>query len=76
MEEFKGMVDVTGGKMTLDEVQREIARILINRRPSRLLIDLVLVKDKGWITRFWISDKDFKKHSDDNWLLRDNLPYP
>ena len=76
MEEFKGMVDVTGGKMTLEEVQREIARILINRRPSRLLIDLVLVKGVGWITRFWISDEDFHKATNDNWLLRDNLPYP
>lgn len=76
MGRYDGMVDITGGKMTLDQVKDEITRIMLNRRPSRLIIDLKLVKEVGWTATFWVTDRDFHKASDDNWLLRDNLPYP
>lgn len=56
---MRNMVDVCGGKMTLDEVEREIKRYML-KSPRRMVVDIRRRKD-GYYTMIWIPKKDFEK---------------
>ena len=61
---MKGMVDISGGKMTLGEVIMEVVRYMLHKTPKRLVVDIQLREDvpnKGYYTKIWISRKDFGK---------------
>jgi len=59
MNEFKGMVDVAGGPMTLKQVEREIVHYMWMYKPSRLVVDIKF--KKGYYATLWIPEKDFKR---------------
>ncbi len=64
MNRFKGMVDVAGGKMTLQEVSEDIFFYMYHKSPKRLIVDIQLkenVENKGYYVKLWMSRKDFKK---------------
>ena len=62
---FKNWIDVTSGKMSLDEVMKDIRRQIIHHRPKRIIIDIKLKEGfveselNGYHTEIWISKRDF-----------------
>jgi hypothetical protein len=62
---FKNWTDVTGGKMTIQEVMAEVAVQIYHRSPKRIIVDIRLRTDcsdkklNGYHTKIWISSKDF-----------------
>ena len=56
---MKNMVDICGGKMTLSEVNREIAYYL-PRYPKRLVVD-IRRRRNGYFVKIWIRKVDFEK---------------
>jgi hypothetical protein len=62
MWRFKGLVDVVSGKMTLQDVEREIIHYMM-KSPKRLIVDIQRREDKdpkGYYVAVWMSKKDFK----------------
>ncbi|MCR4333926.1 MAG: hypothetical protein NUV60_02865 [Patescibacteria group bacterium] len=56
------MVDVSGGKMTLKEVEGEIRLMMNVFSPRRMVVDIRRVKARGgYHTTIWIPKKDFEK---------------
>lgn len=55
---MKGMVDVAAGRMTLVQIANEIMRIVLNKKPRRLVVDIKRT-NKGYYTIFWIPTSDF-----------------
>ena len=56
---MENMVDVCAGKMTLDDVVREIKRYML-KSPGRMMVD-IRRKEDGYYTIIWIPKKDFEK---------------
>ncbi|MEK9208357.1 MAG: hypothetical protein AAB922_07760 [Patescibacteria group bacterium] len=54
------MINVSGGKTTLKEVESEIAFYMYHKSPKRLIIDISRESD-GYRATLWMSEKDFKK---------------
>lgn len=59
--------------MTLQEVNERIYSIFLNRKPNRIIVDIRLIEGE-FITSFWVLDENL--YQEDDWLLRDDLPYP
>jgi len=62
---FKGLVDITGGKMTLKQVNREIIHYMTQYPIKRLIVDIKKEeptegKEGGYYTTIYLSKKDFK----------------
>jgi len=53
------MVDVVGGKMTLESVVRELVHYM-KKSPKRLIVDIQR-KENGYHATVWISQADFEK---------------
>ena len=69
---LKNMVDICGGKMTLEDVGKEIKRYMITKSPKRMVVDIQRREGIGYYTLIYIPTKDFKKKSLDYNL--GNLP--
>lgn len=57
MATTRGMVDVCGGKMTLDDVVREVGHYML-KSPTRMMVDIRRKKD-GYHAYIWIPKKCF-----------------
>ena len=57
---MKGYTDIVGGKMTMEEVAREIQELFRHRTPKRVIIDIKR-KPNGYHTKIWIPIEDFHK---------------
>ncbi len=58
------MIDVSGGKMTLKEVEEEIFFYMYHKSPKRLIVDIKLRgrgKARGYYVKLWMSKADFEK---------------
>ena len=59
-KDWKGFTDVTGSKMTLEEMKREIAdHILSCNKPTRLIIDVQFGPIKHYVKVF-MPNEDFQ----------------
>jgi len=58
--DYRGYVDVAGGKMTLEEVKREIFFYMYHKSPKRLIVDIKRKKG-GYFVKLWMWEKDFQK---------------
>ena len=56
----RGMVDVCSGKMTLDDVEREIAHYMAVKSPACMVVHICRKKG-GYHATIWIPKKDFEK---------------
>ena len=59
MADTRGMVDVCGGKMTLNDVVREIRHYML-KSPTRLVVD-IRRKKNGYHATIYIPKKCFDK---------------
>jgi hypothetical protein len=57
---MKKPVDVSGGKMTLEQVYCEIRDVFFIHKPSEMVVEIKRRKD-GYHTTIYISEKDFLK---------------
>jgi hypothetical protein len=57
---FKNWTDVSSGKMTVMEVFKDVIFQMYHRAPKRLIVDIQFRKGKGYFTKIWMSNKDFK----------------
>ena len=57
---MRNMVDVSGGRMTLKEVEREVFNCMYIWKPSRLIVDIKRKKGGYWTT-LWIPKEEFNR---------------
>ena len=57
--EMRNMVDVCGGKMTLEDVEREVRYYMLQKSPRRMVVDIRRKKD-GYHAMIWIPKKCFE----------------
>jgi len=58
----KMLVDVCGGPMTLEQINREVVHYMLGlHKPKRLIIDIKRRK-KGYYAVIWMSRKDFGRN--------------
>ena len=61
---FKNWTDIVSGKLTLSQIMGDVVMQIVHRSPKRIIIDIRLredVKDKGYWTKIWLSNRDFGK---------------